>query len=702
MYLSLALLLGTAQLFGAESVKLPDINDSDIQGVSNLLEQVVPGASVSDAAITARWMHDKDIIEKLTTAGRLFKAWTLDEALQYDPRSGGASSSLLGKAIIDGAKTSLADLATDLYIVKNVYGKELSNAIIEAFLIKEAKEKGNVDTNKLKLLLSQRDKTQQDDLKTIIKNLSYRNPGADEAVTRVYTPGQLQAFVDAGLFTSHEIQNLLNKSKASKAENEAFIASLGGATIAAPSEPATSEPSTSAPQKTEAEVVSDLTAMINTKKPNEKIVQAIAIALSDGTLSSINALNKTGQSLLHIAAYMGNHELAQWLLDNGADRDNQNKQKQTPLQVAEKHNKAEVIALLKPQTLQPGESSSGNLAQAQREKEEREAAEAIARKAEEAEAKAKAEQEEADRIAAAREAERLHAEDEAKARAQAAEEEADRREAERLQAEERKRQEEAAKVAAPTTPAEPSQPSAPKAEQKPWYKRIFSASSAADETAAEKALRKENLIKKLSTNRGDILFVAIDENNLPRVQNALKTLKNEPELVEYGLIYAASNPNTNLAIAKELTNAVLASSADPSPLLTQVAKSSENPDVRRYLTEQALEKKGLKGYEETVEGIIKRRAGQKLTQQNLRDVWKELTAGGQLTAGEAEQLVKFANDPTHTTDQAANRLWVLANNLIAANPTAIDHLQTEDQSVSGLNQETIKQWHEIVARKQRR
>jgi ankyrin repeat protein len=95
--------------------------------------------------------------------------------------------------------------------------------------------------------------------------------------------------------------------------------------------------------------------------------------------------------------------------------------------------------------------------------------------------------------------------------------------------------------------------------------------------------------------------------------------------------------------------------------------------------------------------VVLEHANQGITLQNMRAVWKELTAGNrQLTVDEIKQLITYATDPDQTTNREKNRLWVLANNLIAANPTAIDPVKAK------LDPTFVDTWYAIIARKQRR
>ena len=50
--------------------------------------------------------------------------------------------------------------------------------------------------------------------------------------------------------------------------------------------------------------------------------------------ADINAKDRFGKSLLHLAVSYGNNEITEWLLNNGAYVDSQNENKDTPLHIA--------------------------------------------------------------------------------------------------------------------------------------------------------------------------------------------------------------------------------------------------------------------------------------------------------------------------------------------------------------------------------
>jgi len=60
----------------------------------------------------------------------------------------------------------------------------------------------------------------------------------------------------------------------------------------------------------------------------------------------VNAVNKQGQTALHLAAMQGNKPIVELLLDSGADVNAKDKKDKTALELARKRRKQEVVALL--------------------------------------------------------------------------------------------------------------------------------------------------------------------------------------------------------------------------------------------------------------------------------------------------------------------------------------------------------------------
>jgi ankyrin repeat protein len=198
------------------------------------------------------------------------------------------------------------------------------------------------------------------------------------------------------------------------------------------------------------------------------------------------------------------------------------------------------------------------------------------------------------------------------------------------------------------------------------------------------------------------LFAAIAENQVPVVAFlADQTDINQQDKQGFTpLMRAVLKNNKALVQALVEKNADLNVKDYRGDTALVMAEDNKLTDIARYLRMAAA---GITptSLAQQIKLITERgkqaRAGQQITQQNIREIWKELIPGDRkLTAGEVEQLVAFATDPDQATDQAKNRLWVLANNLIAANPGAIDHAKDK------LDPATVDAWYAIIKRKQRR
>lgn len=198
------------------------------------------------------------------------------------------------------------------------------------------------------------------------------------------------------------------------------------------------------------------------------------------------------------------------------------------------------------------------------------------------------------------------------------------------------------------------------------------------------------------------LFAAIAENQVPVVAFLAETtnINQQDQQGFTPLMRSVLKNNKTLVQTLVEKNADLNIKDYRGDTALAMAEDNKLEDIARYLrmaTAGITPTSLAKQLQLIAERSKAARAGQELTQQNMRDVWKELTGGNRkLTAGEVEQLVAFATDPDQTTDREKNRLWVLANNLIAANPGAIDHAKDK------LDPTTIDAWYAIIARKQRR